>query len=88
MKASRRRLFGLLAGAAAAVGLPAWMFRTRTYAGPLSDHFDGTTFFDPDGAVPKPLWEVLRWQATRQAAAAGSRGRGVMPSASAWALAS
>ncbi len=68
MKASRRRLFGLLAGAAAAAGLPAWMFRTRTYAGPLSDHFDGTTFFDPDGAPPKPLWDVLRWQATRQAA--------------------
>jgi L-ascorbate metabolism protein UlaG (beta-lactamase superfamily) len=68
MKASRRRLFSLLAGAAAAVGLPAWMFRTRTYAGPLSDHFDGTTFFDPDGAAPKPLWEVLRWQATRRAA--------------------
>jgi L-ascorbate metabolism protein UlaG (beta-lactamase superfamily) len=34
----------------------------KTYAGPKSDHFDGTTFFDPDGAPPKKLREVLRWQ--------------------------
>jgi len=32
------------------------------YQGPLSDHFDGTHFFDPDGAPPKKLSEVLRWQ--------------------------
>jgi L-ascorbate metabolism protein UlaG (beta-lactamase superfamily) len=30
--------------------------------GPVSDHFDGTHFFDPDGAPPKKLSEVLRWQ--------------------------
>src|SRR3954451_18367349 len=29
---------------------------------PVSDHFDGTHFFDPDGAPPKKLAEVLRWQ--------------------------
>jgi hypothetical protein len=34
----------------------------KTYAGPVSDHFDGTHFFDPDGAPPKSLGEVLRWQ--------------------------
>ena len=34
----------------------------KTYAGPVSDHFDGTHFFDPDGAPPKKLAEVLRWQ--------------------------
>jgi hypothetical protein len=34
----------------------------KTYAGPLSDHFDGSHFFDPDGAPPKKLSEVLRWQ--------------------------
>ena len=33
-----------------------------TYAGPVSDHFDGTHFFDPDGSPPKKLSEVLRWQ--------------------------
>ncbi|MDB5617701.1 MAG: hypothetical protein JWQ24_1939 [Tardiphaga sp.] len=32
------------------------------YHGPVSDHFDGKTFFDPDGAPPKSLGEVLRWQ--------------------------
>ena len=29
---------------------------------PPSDHFDGRTFFDPDGVPPKKLSEVLRWQ--------------------------
>lgn len=69
MNVTRRRVFGLLAGAAVAVGLPSvWIFRMKTYAGPLSDHFDGTYFFDPDGSPPKKLWEVLRWQITKQAA--------------------
>ena len=69
MKLTRRRLFGLLAGTAVAIGVPsAWMSRMKTYAGPLSDHFNGTHFFDPDGAPPRPLWQVLRWQATKQAA--------------------
>jgi L-ascorbate metabolism protein UlaG (beta-lactamase superfamily) len=34
----------------------------KTYDGPVSDHFDGLHFFDPDGAPPKSLGEVLRWQ--------------------------
>ena len=34
----------------------------KTYSGPKSDHFDGERFFDPDGAPPKQLREVLRWQ--------------------------
>ena len=34
----------------------------KTYDGPVSDHFDGLHFFDPDGSPPKPLREVLRWQ--------------------------
>ena len=33
-----------------------------SYDGPLSDHFDGTRFFDPDGVPPKSLRDVLRWQ--------------------------
>ncbi len=34
----------------------------KTYHGPVSDHFDGIHFFDPDGAPPKSLGDVLRWQ--------------------------
>ena len=34
----------------------------KTDARPPSDHFDSTRFFDPDGAPPKSLREVLRWQ--------------------------
>jgi L-ascorbate metabolism protein UlaG (beta-lactamase superfamily) len=63
MKFTRRRLFGLLAGAAAAVGVPSvWIYRMETYAGPVSDHFDGLHFFAPDGSPPKSLAELLRWQ--------------------------
>jgi L-ascorbate metabolism protein UlaG (beta-lactamase superfamily) len=31
-----------------------------------SDHFDGERFFDPDGAPPKSLRDVLRWQLGRE----------------------
>jgi L-ascorbate metabolism protein UlaG (beta-lactamase superfamily) len=34
----------------------------RSYEGPVSDHFNGAHFFDPDGVPPKTLREVLRWQ--------------------------
>ncbi|MBV9563806.1 MAG: MBL fold metallo-hydrolase [Bradyrhizobium sp.] len=34
----------------------------KTYSGPVSDHFDGERFFDPDGAPPKSLSQILRWQ--------------------------
>jgi L-ascorbate metabolism protein UlaG (beta-lactamase superfamily) len=63
MKITRRRVLGLLAGVTAAIGLPsAWIYRMKTYGGPVSDHFDGLRFFDPDGVPPKSLGEVLRWQ--------------------------
>ena len=39
--------------------------RSRTYSGPVTDHFDGKRFYDPDGAPPKSLSEVLRWQFDR-----------------------
>ena len=39
-----------------------WIFRMKTDDGPGSDHFNGLHFFDPDGAPPKSLREVLRWQ--------------------------
>ncbi len=41
---------------------------------PVSDHFDGRIFFDPDGVPPKKLREVLRWQF------GGDRNRHVWPS--------
>src|SRR6202165_2486845 len=63
MNLTRRRLLTVLAGAAAAVGVPSiWMSRMKTYDGPVSDHFDGLQFFDPDGVPPKSLGEALRWQ--------------------------
>jgi len=63
MNITRRHILGMLAGTAAAIGVPAvWIYRMKTYSGPVSDHFDGTRFLDPDGSPPKSLGEVLRWQ--------------------------
>ena len=63
MNITRRGLLGLLSGAAAAIGVPSiWAYSMKTYDGSISDHFDGTRFFDPDGVPPKSLGEVLRWQ--------------------------
>ena len=63
MSLTRRRLLTLLASLTAAAGLSAfWASRMSSYDGPVSDHFDGTQFFDPDGSPPKSLGEVLRWQ--------------------------
>ena len=45
----------------------------KTYDGAVSDHFDGSHFFDPDGSPPKSLGEVLRWQF------GGGRKRSVWP---------
>jgi L-ascorbate metabolism protein UlaG (beta-lactamase superfamily) len=60
---TRRRLLAILTGAAAAIGVPSiWMSTMKTYDGPVSDHFDGLHFLDPDGSPPKSLGEVLRWQ--------------------------
>jgi L-ascorbate metabolism protein UlaG (beta-lactamase superfamily) len=63
MNITRRRVLGWLAGTVAALGAPmVWMSQMKNYAGPASDHFDGTRFFDPDGAPPKSLGDMLRWQ--------------------------
>jgi len=40
----------------------------RYYQGPVSDHFDGTRFFNPGGAEPRALADVLRWQLGRERA--------------------
>lgn len=34
----------------------------RYYSGPVSDHFDGTVFFNPGGTPPGSFRDLLRWQ--------------------------
>jgi L-ascorbate metabolism protein UlaG (beta-lactamase superfamily) len=63
MKLSRRRIFAGV-GALTAAGLTGLATRAalaRYYDGPVSDHFDGTHFVDPDGVPPKSVADMLRW---------------------------
>ena len=70
MPISRRRLFaGTAAVLAAAGGLVTLRSsQARYYDGPASDHFDGTRFFDPNGAPPNSTADLLRWWMTRERA--------------------
>ena len=66
MPASRRRIVAAL-GAVSAAGLLAVTGRNamaRYYEGPVSDHFDGTRFFDPNGAQPRSVIDLIRWRLT------------------------
>ena len=67
MAPTRRGLFFSLSGLAAlalasATGRAAL---TRYYDGPISDHFDGTYFYDPHGARPKSVVDLVRWWGSR-----------------------
>jgi L-ascorbate metabolism protein UlaG (beta-lactamase superfamily) len=70
MKISRRRLIAGSGAVLAAMGGAAmWNnSRMRYYDGPVSDHFDGLRFFDPNGAPPNSLVGLLRFLATRERA--------------------
>jgi L-ascorbate metabolism protein UlaG (beta-lactamase superfamily) len=63
MKLSRRRIFSALAALSAvgAGGVAARAALNRYYDGPVSDHFDGVRFSDPDGVPPKGFADMLRW---------------------------
>lgn len=34
----------------------------RYYSGPVSDHFDGSVFFNPGGVAPRSFRDLLKWQ--------------------------
>lgn len=35
--------------------------KNRYYSGPVSDHFDGVTFFNPKGVPPRKFTDLLKW---------------------------
>jgi L-ascorbate metabolism protein UlaG (beta-lactamase superfamily) len=61
---TRRRIIAGIGALLAGVG---GLFSLRSasaryYDGPISDHFDGTRFFDPHGVSPRSPFDLLRWQ--------------------------
>ena len=66
----RRRVMALLI-LAALVAAPVLLWQSldqRLYVGPVSDHFDGERFANPDKPFAHNMWKVLRWWATREPA--------------------
>jgi L-ascorbate metabolism protein UlaG (beta-lactamase superfamily) len=61
-KPTRRRVLRWL-GAIGLAGSGAFALGSRNsyYNGPVSDHFDGTRFFNPTGPGPKGLGTLLKW---------------------------
>ncbi|MEX2127144.1 MAG: MBL fold metallo-hydrolase [Xanthobacteraceae bacterium] len=68
MPLTRRRLLTLVpfAGLAAGAGAYAHADQAQYYGGPLSDHFDGTRFFDPNFVSKRGPFDFWRWQFTRE----------------------
>lgn len=66
MPLTRRRFLLSLAavGLTATGGATLWSRFMPHYKGPVTDHFNGVHFFDPNGSPPKKLSEVLRWRMT------------------------
>lgn len=56
-------LIKFLAALAATAGL-LWLLTPRYYQGPVSDHFDGTRFFNPGKPMNKGFFSVLKWRLT------------------------
>ena len=52
--------------AIAVVGGIIWLFTPRYCQGPVSDHFDGTRFFNPGKPMNKGFLTVLKWRLTGQ----------------------
>jgi L-ascorbate metabolism protein UlaG (beta-lactamase superfamily) len=71
MRLTRRRALGAL-GLAGLLGAGGCAVRREGvnpyYAGPVSDHFDGTRFFNPGGTPLNGFGAFLRWQRTRDKA--------------------
>ncbi len=64
---TRRKLLKFFSiGSLAMVGTGTWFTRPLStnpyYDGPVSDHYDGRIFFNPDGTPPGKLGDLLRWQ--------------------------
>ena len=67
----RRRLIKWLGGMAVGggalvVGRDEWLSAGPGWKGPVTDHFNGRTFFNPWGAVKKSAADLWRWRLTRK----------------------
>ena len=59
---SRAAALGLGALATATGAFALSRARNPYYSGPPSHNFDGTRFFNPQGAPPKGFADLLKWQ--------------------------
>ena len=63
MSITRRRVLGLLSGAAAAIGVPSvWIYSMKIYDGPPLRSFRRQAVFRSRRRAAEIAWRVLRWQ--------------------------
>jgi L-ascorbate metabolism protein UlaG (beta-lactamase superfamily) len=81
MRLTRRRLFTGFASltAVAGIGVGTQAHVARYHEGPVSDHFDGVRFFDPNGSPPNSRLNLLRWRLTGKRAEWPERAPGAAP---------
>lgn len=58
-------ILGLLILSALIIVIAGWWFSAPGYHGPKSDHFNGSTFENLNGAEAKSPWEALKWSLRR-----------------------
>lgn len=58
-------ILGLLILSALIIVIAGWWFSAPGYNGPNSDHFNGSTFKNLNGAEAKSPWEALKWSLRR-----------------------
>lgn len=65
---TRRSLLAAIGTLSAGAVLAPFLRRPANayHAGPVSDHFDGTVFFNPGGVEPRAFADLLRWQFSGQ----------------------
>jgi L-ascorbate metabolism protein UlaG (beta-lactamase superfamily) len=61
-------LAGMIAAVTGTLTARSTMAANRYYQGPISDHFDGTRFFNPGGVEPGGFADLLRWKVNGQQA--------------------
>lgn len=58
-------ILGIILIIALAIIIPGYHYSAPAYQGPVSDHFNGKTFFNKNGASTKNFLDIIKWSVSR-----------------------